>query len=305
MPQMYCDFAPKLFKEFTSMKVKIKPQISDDWKIIPQRYGKIGGFSLKSNKLNQQVADIDVLRFLKFCERQDVLIKGLNLKGEYIIGNDRSVYTKDMYNDWKEKYHKRTEIIIPKKDYIAGHEYLTACGAKVTYLGKRYVSSMKPPSNSNSNPIDSISKIALKYYVISGNYVTELKQKLIMDLTIEGNATPFPDADEELQTRLESNKQFVYIGITKPSLEEYETYEKELNENATFYYFDTKTQKMQYRDTYNSFLCKCCFFSNEKHARTRTYNRGNFSVQYDCYYLQGYYNRVEITNIYGIRIKEQ
>jgi len=55
---MYCDFNPRLFKQFTSKKTKIIPAMADDWEIIPATYVKLGGFSLKSVKLNQEVADI-------------------------------------------------------------------------------------------------------------------------------------------------------------------------------------------------------------------------------------------------------
>ena len=66
----YCDFNPRLFKEFTSMKKKIKPAMSDDWEIVPDSYNTNSGFSLKSAKLNQQVADIELRRFLRFSKEQ-------------------------------------------------------------------------------------------------------------------------------------------------------------------------------------------------------------------------------------------
>ena len=44
----YCDFNPRLFREFTSMKKKIQPAMSDDWEIIPESYNTNSGFSMYS-----------------------------------------------------------------------------------------------------------------------------------------------------------------------------------------------------------------------------------------------------------------
>lgn len=139
----YCDFNPRLFKPFTSKKTKIIPGMADDWEMIPDQYVKIGGFSLRSVKLNQEVADISLTRFLKFCKEQNLTIEGLKLKGSFVVGNDRSVYTVDMFNTWKEKFDIRTEVIIDKKDLIPGHLYKTPCGAEIVYLGAWHYSSNK------------------------------------------------------------------------------------------------------------------------------------------------------------------
>ena len=139
----YCDFNPRLFKEFTSMKKKIKPAMADDWEIVPDGYNTNSGFSMKSKKLNQQIADIELRRFLRFSKEQNLTIIGLNLQGNYIIGNDRSVYTEEMYNKWREKFEERTETIIESANYQVGHQYKTPCGMTLIYLGEYYVSSLK------------------------------------------------------------------------------------------------------------------------------------------------------------------
>lgn len=182
----YCDFNPRLFKQFTSKHKKITPAMADDWEIIPEKFRSSGGFSLKSEKLNQEVADIDLRRFLEFCKEQNLTIEGLKLKGTFVIGNDRSVYTTEMFNEWKAKYDVRTEIIIDKKDYKVGHLYLTPCGAELIYLGVRYMSKIK---DSGETYFD-ISKITKKHLVLPkgtesdsyGYYLKPLNQKFSKDL---------------------------------------------------------------------------------------------------------------------------
>ena len=188
----YCNFNPRLFKEFTSMKTKIKPALSDDWEIIPNTYNTNSGMMLYSEKLNQKVADIELRRFLQFSKEQNLTIQGLKLQGTYVIGNDRSVYTEEMFQKWKNKFELRTENIIDKKDYKIGHKYKTPCGAEYIYLGTRYKANIKRGATSFTE--DNISKVTKKYYVcevgVSKSQVlsdptwkiSELKQKFTKDL---------------------------------------------------------------------------------------------------------------------------
>ena len=155
----YCDFNPRLFRQFISKKEKIHPAMSDDWVMVPSPYVKLGGFSLKSEKLKQEVADIDLLRFLRFCREQNLVIEGLRLKGQYIVGNDRSVYTEGMYNTWREKFDKRTEVLINKNDAIPGHKYKTPCGKSIIYMGFRYISRIQFNKEMNLNYHSKVSKV--------------------------------------------------------------------------------------------------------------------------------------------------
>ena len=139
----YCDYNPRLFKPFTSMKTKIVPAMSDDWEIVNKSYVKTEGMGLYSKKLNQTVQDISLRKFLTFLKTQNVEVHGDKLQGKFIIGNDRAIYTTDMYNTWKEKYDKRTEVVLDKNDLIPGHSYKTPCGAEVVYLGKYYLQKVK------------------------------------------------------------------------------------------------------------------------------------------------------------------
>ena len=219
----YCDFNPRLFKEFVSKGTKIKPQMADDWEMIPTAHVKIGGFSLKSTKLNQEVADISLMRFLKFCKMENLVIEGLKLKGNFIIGNDRSVYTEKTYGKWKNKFESRTETIIDKKDYIAGHKYKTPCGAELIYLGFKYVSKLKDRDDYSKK-----TKVTKKYFVTSKNKysssmsVSELTQKFTIDL---GSELSVEKVDTAMQTHYDTNMDIVCWEDKKPKIEEYELIE--------------------------------------------------------------------------------
>lgn len=188
----YCDFNPRLFRSFTSMKKKIVPTMADDWEIVPNAYNIREGFSLKSEKANQQVADIVLRRFLRFCGEQNLTIKGLKLQGNFVIGNDRSVYTEEMYNTWKEKFDERTSTIIDVKDYKVGHAYKTPCGKTLVYLGSRYVKKMRPlvkDNGPNRGKLDlRISKVNLKHYAISEDQFLKATVLAAVDDTLPENS---------------------------------------------------------------------------------------------------------------------
>jgi len=175
---MYCDFNVKLFKPFTSMKTRIYPALASDWEIIPNAYNTSGGFSLKSKALNQQVADIDLRRFLEFSKKYDLTIKGLKLQGEFIVGSDRSVYTREHFDEYEAKYNSRMNEgkFIEKKDLKIGHQYLTPCGAKYVYAGAFYISNGKTIYNAKTI---SFSKVTKKHCYYEVAYDGERKLGII------------------------------------------------------------------------------------------------------------------------------
>lgn len=141
----------------------------------------MGGFSLYSEKLNQRVADIELRRFLDFSGKYNLVIDSLKLQGEFIIGNDRSVYTRKMYDTWKEKYNKRVETIINKKDLIRGHRYETPCGSHFIYLGRYKTINIKDKLDNNSKmQMTSIKSIHL-ICDARGFNIQPLKQKVRKD----------------------------------------------------------------------------------------------------------------------------
>jgi hypothetical protein len=213
----YCDFNPKLFRQFTSMKTKIEPAMSDDWEIIPAKYRSLDGMMLYSKKLEQKVADIDLKRFLIFSKEQNLTIVGLKLQGNYIVGNNRSIYTEDMYKTWKDKFDLRTETIIPIKDYKVGHTYSTPCGASYVYLGFRFVSKIK------SYLFDDYTNIKKEHFVASENSsymqhvakyeVNKLTQKLNKDF---GETLSQEECDKLLEKEFNDNMSYVYFDKVKP-----------------------------------------------------------------------------------------
>lgn len=223
----YCDFNPRLFKEFTSMKKKIQPAMSDDWEIVPDGYNTNSGFSMKSKKLNQQVADIELRRFLRFSKEQNLTIIGLNLQGNFIIGNDRSVYTEEMYNKWREKFEERTETIIESANYQVGNQYKTPCGMTLIYLGEYYVSSLKNKEYRNKD-YSVHTKPAKKHLVISPDAIKSdgtsksyysysagtLTQKFAKDL---GQYISEENVQLYLNNWLNSDPTLVYLSKEKPA----------------------------------------------------------------------------------------
>jgi len=219
----YCDFNPRLFKPFTSMKIKIKPGMSDDWEIIPDAYNTNSGMILYSKKLDQKVADIELRRFLQFSKEQNLTIQGLKLQGNYVIGNDRSVYTEEMFNKWKNKFEGRTATIIDKKDYKIGHKYKTPCGAEFIYLGTRYKANIKDERGNLTE--DNISKVTKKYYVCDTDAsktqilkdptwkISELSQKFTKDF---GKVIDEETADLYLETYKVKNLKLVCFEKQRP-----------------------------------------------------------------------------------------
>lgn len=217
----YCDFNPQMFKEFTSMHKKITPTLTDDWEIIPESWRSNDGFSLKSKKLDQQIADINLRRFLRFCKEQNVEIKGLKLTGLFIIGKDRAVYTEDMFKQWQDKFKKRTETLIPRSEWIPGHKYLTPCGQTQIYLGSRYVSNIKE-SALQTGKYDEFTKVTKKYYVYntSSHYKTasEFKGKFTKDL---GKAMEKSETDNILEEFYNDSANITCFEENKPENVEY------------------------------------------------------------------------------------
>lgn len=216
----YCDFNPRKFKPFTSKKKKIIPAMSDDWTIVPTKYVSLDGFSLYSHKLKQEVADIDLYRFLRFCQEQGLVIDTLRLKGNYIVGNDRSVYTEEMYNVWRDKFEKRTETIISKNDAIPGHKYKTPCGKSIIYMGARYISRIQFTDDMDLNNYAKVSKV---HFVIDSltkeswhnTYQIEImKNKITID---EGEVASVEEIDEIMKHFYDNSHEFVVFSKERPS----------------------------------------------------------------------------------------
>ena len=232
----YCDFNPRLFREFTSMKTKIQPAMSDDWVIVPETYRGNDGFKLRSEKLDTQIADIDLRRFLRFSAEQELHIVGLQLQGNFIVGNDRAVYTQEMYDKWKAKFDKRTAVIIPPKDYQIGHHYKTPCGAEYIYVGARYMSRIKDASE-----LDVVTQIKKTHYVMSANRYTQFKKILNEkgETTFRVTQSHEEEYDCHLSIEKLTQKFAVDYGQAIPPDQCDLLFEKEWNRDATYVWLDT------------------------------------------------------------------
>lgn len=177
---MYCNFHDKLFTQFISNKNKIVPKVSDDWEIVNESMNIRESMGLHSPKLNQSIYDISLRRFLEFLKDQNITIQGDKLQGEFVIGQDRSIYTKEMFQEWENKYNKRTETIIPKSQLIPGHKYLSVCGAEILYIGAWYMKNLKLENINGSWPRKEVrigeSKMNVKHLAWGGYSISEFEQ---------------------------------------------------------------------------------------------------------------------------------
>lgn len=172
--QTYCDFNSRLFKEFVSNKKKIKPQLSDDWEILNRSLNTLDGIGLRSEKLNQEVYDISIRRFITLLNEFEIETRGGKLIGDFIIGADRSLYTGEIYAEWKSKFDERTETVFAKKDLIIGNRYKTVCGQTFIYLGMYYRKSVRESDISYNSCINwnfkNMTKCSKHHYVQWDNY---------------------------------------------------------------------------------------------------------------------------------------
>jgi len=135
---MYCQINPKLFKEFTSRKKKITPALSDDWEILPESYNSNSDITYYSEKLKQKISGCNVFTLLYLLRTYNAEIEGLKLKGEWIIGQDRKLYSKEDYEKWIRKYGSMVESKMSLKDITyekRGRKYQFKCGAEYYFLG--------------------------------------------------------------------------------------------------------------------------------------------------------------------------
>jgi len=177
----YCDYNPRLFKEFISMKTKIKPTLSSTWTLKAEQYRKLESCTL-SNEEGIKIADISIKRLLQLMKEQNVSLIADKLQGTFIIGNDRSLYTEEMYNIWKAKFEERISTEIPLAELVEGNMYRTVCGSTLVYLGKRWSinANLKDGRFKMSKPVNA--HFCFANYDANNSYghkATKLNQKLL------------------------------------------------------------------------------------------------------------------------------
>jgi len=133
--KMYCIVNPNLFKPFTSKYKKIVPKFSDDWEIIPKTFNSSTDITIKSTKLDVEIAGFAVYDFLSFLKEYSVETKGLKIVGEFCPGQDRKLYSRKDYDTWRNKYEKIVESKFSIKDLKIGMKYRFKCGKEAFYIG--------------------------------------------------------------------------------------------------------------------------------------------------------------------------
>jgi hypothetical protein len=241
------------------MKIEVKPTLSSTWSITAQSYNRNESCIL-SNDEDVSIADISIKRFFQFLKEQNITLIGNKLVGTYIIGNDRSLYTVDMYNEWREKFDKRVETSINKNDLIEGHLYKTVCGSIFLYLGKRnYISARVKDTNVK------LSKQGTAYFILpyfdsmnisSSDRIPErLKQNAVKDL---GMSTFEREGWEERaikQSQSYGDNPYFYIGIDKlddnaliinTSITDHDNYRYNIISDGTSLYCSRAARKYNY-----------------------------------------------------------
>lgn len=232
----YCDYNPRLFKEFISMKTKIKPTLSSTWTLKAEQYRKLESCTL-SNEEGIKIADISIKRLLQLMKEQNVSLIGDKLQGTFIIGNDRSLYTEEMYNTWKDKFEERISTEIPLAELVEGNMYRTVCGSTLVYLGKRWFinANLKNERFKMSKP--TCNHFCFANYNANSSYgrkATKLNQKVIEDLGPLSPAKLFNWEKKQLEDA--QNNGFSSGGTTLM----YMSKEKPDMDNMVFTYEDAK-----------------------------------------------------------------
>jgi len=127
----YCRFNKNLFDSFQSMNKRVTPKLSDDWEIIYESYNLKDDVRLYSKKLDVIIAGckiFDVFHMLTHYKTD--LKEGKYIQGEFIIGKDRKLYSKEDYEKWLEKYKKISVGKVLAKDLKIGKLYQFKCGAE-------------------------------------------------------------------------------------------------------------------------------------------------------------------------------
>jgi hypothetical protein len=290
------------------MKVEVKPTLSSTWSITAKSYNKNESCIL-SNDEGVSIADISIERFFQFMLEQNVTLIGNKLQGTYIIGNDRSLYTVDMYNEWKDKFEKRVETSINNNDLIEGHLYKTVCGSTFLYLGKRYYISAKIKDTNVKLSRQGTEHFILPYFdpmniSSSGRIPERLKQNAVKDL---GMSTFEREGWEERaikQSQSYGDNPYFYIGIDKlddnaliinTTLADYDNYRYNIISDGKSLYCSRVERKYNYYGSVNRHIANKPI-TLDRSTRTLmcfnwTFENNNFkTMDHFTFFNRGYKN---------------
>ena len=212
---MSCKYNIDEFKPFVSGKKRITPQVTDDWELKAESYNTTDGVALYSPSLNTKIYDLNFRTFLDFLIRENVTMVGNKIEGRFIVGQARVLRKESDYLQTIATKEERTQVIIPKTDYVIGATYETVCGESITYLGERYVQTLFY-SKSGAKWL----KVTKKYLGRSGTFqrIVDVTSRKFVKLLEEPKNTP-EIYENLLETLIRKDYKTAIYGKTKEEVE--------------------------------------------------------------------------------------
>jgi len=165
-----------LFKPFINNKVKINPKVSNDWCINYRTVDVNNGYMTLSSK-DQYIHRIPSFKFFDLLNngtidengnQMPVSIIGNRLQGNFIINNQREIYSDHFYNIWKR---------IHGLDKLAANQDRQPKGIKKEELiqGRTY----KVNHNNNSISLERFLgyKYIIKYQIFNGELIPKISRQ--------------------------------------------------------------------------------------------------------------------------------
>lgn len=122
---------PTLFNSFSSNRVKINPELLEDWVIGYRTVDVYNGYiTLTSNSKNVMIHRVPLVCFLNFLKNETynskpICLVGQNIIGSFIIGKTRKLYSKEFYEEWLKIHNPQEEndSTITKDNLVIGNYY--------------------------------------------------------------------------------------------------------------------------------------------------------------------------------------
>jgi len=132
---------PNLFKSFITNKVKINPKVSNDW-FINYTTADVNNGYMTITSSDQHIRRVPIFKFFDLLNngtvdengnQSPISIIGNRLQGNFIINNQREIYSDHFYNIWKQVHGldrtipQNTQGIqnLKKEDLVPGRVYKT------------------------------------------------------------------------------------------------------------------------------------------------------------------------------------
>lgn len=122
---------PTLFNSFSSNRVKIVPELIEDWTIGYRTVDVYNGYiTLTSNDKNVTIQRVPLVCFLNFLKNEThnskpISLSGQNIIGSFIIGKTRKLYSKEFYEEWFKIHNspEENDSVVTKDNLVIGNYY--------------------------------------------------------------------------------------------------------------------------------------------------------------------------------------